>query len=132
MEEDVEPKDEDGVDGRGVCKWDGWVGGLGVVGVSSLFGLVCGTGVFATVFPTFDLVSRIHLDQRYRGNTTSFSAAFSSRREVMIGSALARASVFRVGLGVGGAVVTYGSHTRPSHSCDGGTLLFIINRESES
>jgi hypothetical protein len=31
MEEDVEPKDEDGVDGRGVCGWDGWVCGLGVV-----------------------------------------------------------------------------------------------------
>jgi hypothetical protein len=30
MVEDVEPKDEDGVDGRGVCGWDGWVGGLGV------------------------------------------------------------------------------------------------------
>ncbi len=26
MEEDVEPKDEDGVDGWGVCGWDGWVG----------------------------------------------------------------------------------------------------------
>ena len=25
MEEDVKPKDEDGVDGRGVCGWDGWV-----------------------------------------------------------------------------------------------------------
>ncbi len=25
MEEDEKPKDEDGVDGRGVCGWDGWV-----------------------------------------------------------------------------------------------------------
>ncbi len=32
MEEDVEPKDEDRVDGRGFCGWDGWVGGLSVVG----------------------------------------------------------------------------------------------------
>ena len=38
MEEDVEPKDEDGVDGRGVSGWDGWVCGLGVVGASSVFG----------------------------------------------------------------------------------------------
>ena len=27
MEEDVKPKDEEGVDGRGVCGWDRWVGG---------------------------------------------------------------------------------------------------------
>jgi hypothetical protein len=33
MEEDVEPKDEDGVDGRRVSRLDGWVGDLGVVGV---------------------------------------------------------------------------------------------------
>ena len=39
MEEDVKPKDEDGVDGRGVCGWDGWVCGLGVVVVSSIFGI---------------------------------------------------------------------------------------------
>jgi hypothetical protein len=32
MEEDVKPKDEHGVDGRGVCGWDGWVCGLGEVG----------------------------------------------------------------------------------------------------
>ena len=38
MEEDVQPKDEDGVDGRGVCGWDGWVCGLGVVGASLAFG----------------------------------------------------------------------------------------------
>jgi hypothetical protein len=56
MEEDVEPRDEDGVDGRGVCRWDGWVGGLGAVGDSSLFGLVRGTGVFDEVLPTFVLV----------------------------------------------------------------------------
>ncbi len=39
MEEDVNPKDEDGVDGRGVGGWDGWVCGLGAVGASSIFGL---------------------------------------------------------------------------------------------
>ncbi len=39
MEEDVNPKDEDGVDGRGVCGWDGWVCGLGAVGASSIFRL---------------------------------------------------------------------------------------------
>jgi hypothetical protein len=31
---------------------DGWVGDLGSVGVSSIFGLVRGAGVFATVLPT--------------------------------------------------------------------------------
>jgi hypothetical protein len=44
MEEDVEPKDEDGVDGRGFCGWDGWVGGLGAVDASSIFGLVLRAG----------------------------------------------------------------------------------------
>jgi hypothetical protein len=52
MEVDVERKDEDGVDGRGVCGWDGWVCGLGAMGVSSIFGLVCRTGAFVVVFPT--------------------------------------------------------------------------------
>ncbi len=36
MEEDVEPKDEDGVDGRGVSGWDGWVCGFGVVDNSTV------------------------------------------------------------------------------------------------
>jgi hypothetical protein len=40
MEEDVEPKDEDGVNGRGVSGCDGWVCGLGAVGVLRIFGLV--------------------------------------------------------------------------------------------
>jgi hypothetical protein len=44
MEEDVEPKDEDGVDGRGASGWNGWVGGLGAVDDSSIFGLVRRTG----------------------------------------------------------------------------------------
>jgi hypothetical protein len=71
MEVDVDPKDEDGVDGRGVWRWDGWVGGLGPVGISMLFGLIRGTGVFAVVLPTFVLVSRIQFVQRYRGDATS-------------------------------------------------------------
>ncbi len=61
MEEDVESRDEDGVDERGFSRWDGWVGSLGAVGTSSLFGLVRGVGTFAPVPPTFVLVSRIHL-----------------------------------------------------------------------
>jgi hypothetical protein len=44
---------------------DGWVGDLGVVGVSSIFGLVRGSGSFVVVLPTFVLVSRIHLGQQY-------------------------------------------------------------------
>ncbi len=78
MEEDVEPTDEDGVDGRGVRGWDGWVGGLGAVGASSIFGLVRGTGAFAPVLPTFVLVSRIQFASRYRGIATSFSTSSSS------------------------------------------------------
>ncbi len=53
MEEDVKPKDEDGIDGRGVSGWDGWVCALGVVGASSIFGLVRRAGAFAAVLPTF-------------------------------------------------------------------------------
>jgi hypothetical protein len=78
MEEDVETKHEDGVDGRGVSRWNEWVGGLGVVGVSSLFGLVRGSGTFVEVLPTFVLVSRIQFAQRYRDNATSFNASSSS------------------------------------------------------
>jgi hypothetical protein len=78
MEEYVKPKDEDGVDGWGVCGWDGWVCGLGAVGASLVFGLVRGAGAFAAVLPSVVLVSRIQLAQRYRGNiATSFSAASS-------------------------------------------------------
>ena len=46
--------------------------------------------------------------QHNRGFTTSFSAASSLRRETMVGGALAKASAFRVGLGVGGAVIAHG------------------------
>ncbi len=88
MEEDVEPKDEDRVDGWGVCGWDGWVGGLGAVGVSSIFGLVRRTGAFAVMLPTFVLVSRMYLVQQYRGNGHFLSTASSSRRETMVGGSL--------------------------------------------
>jgi hypothetical protein len=68
MEEDVESKDEDGVDGQGICAWDGWVGGLGAVGASSIFRLVRRAGAFTVVLPTFVLVSSMKFVQQYRGN----------------------------------------------------------------
>ena len=37
----------------------------------------------------------------------------------MVDGALTRASVFRVALGVGEAVIAPGLRARPSHSCDG-------------
>jgi hypothetical protein len=77
MEKDVEFKDEDGVDGRGVFGWDGWVGGLGAVGTSPIFGLVRRVGAFSVVLPTFVLVSRMHLAQQYRGNDHFLSAVSS-------------------------------------------------------
>ena len=117
MEDDVTPEDEDGVDGRGVSGWDGFLGGLGAVVASLTFGVVRGAGAFAAVLPTFVLVSGIQLAQRYRGNiATSFSAASSSRREPMVGGSLARVSAFRVGLGVSGATIVSGSCARPSLS----------------
>ena len=57
--------------------------------------------------------------QHNRGFATSFSATSSIRRETMVGGALARASAFRVGMGVGGAVIAPGLRACPSHSCDG-------------
>ena len=90
---------------------------LGAVGVSLTFGVVRGTGAFAAVLPTFVLVSGIQLAERYRGNiATSISAASSSRREAMVGGALARVSAFRVGLGVSGATIVSGSCARSSLS----------------
>ena len=119
MEEDVKPKDEDGVDGRGVCGWDGSVGGLGAVGVSSIFGLVRRAGAFTGGLLTFALVSGLQLAQINCGTCHFFSAASSSRLEAMVGGALARASALRIGLGVGRVLIASGSRTRPSHSCDG-------------
>ena len=119
MAEDVEPTDEDGVDGRGVCGWDGWVCDLGAVGASPIFGLVHRTGAFTVVFPTFVLVSRIHLSEQYRDHGHFLRSSSSSRREVMVGGALTRSSVVDVGLGVGGSDVASGSRDHPSYSCDG-------------
>ncbi len=91
--------------------------GLGVVGASLVFGLVRGAGAFSAVLPSVVLVSRVQLAQRYRDNiATSFSATSSSRREVMVGGALTRASAFRVGLGVSGATIVSGSCALPSLS----------------
>ena len=115
MEEDVKPEDEDGVDGRGVCGWDGRVCGLGAVGASLVFGLVRGSGTFASVFPSFVLVSNMSFVPHNRGFTTSFSPTSSLRRETMVVGALVRTSVFRVGLGVSGAVIVSGSCACPSH-----------------
>ncbi len=77
---------------------DGWVCGLGVVDASSVFGLVRGAGAFAVGLPSFTLVSRMLFAQHNRGFDHFFSATSSSRRESMVAGALARASVFRVGL----------------------------------
>jgi hypothetical protein len=73
---------------------------LGAVGASSILGLVRGAGAFATVLPTFVLVSRMQLAQQYRGNGHFLSAASSSRHEAMVDGALTRGSALRVGLGV--------------------------------
>ena len=93
MEEDVKPEDEDGVDGQGVCGWDGWVCGLGVV----------------------VLVSNMSFAQDNRGFTTSFNATSSFRRDTIVGGALPRTSDFRVGLGVSGVAIVSGSCACPSH-----------------
>ena len=85
MEGDVKPEDEDGVDGRGVCGWDGRVCGLGAVGASLVFGLVRGAGTFAAVLPSFVLVSNMSFAQHNRGFATSFRATSSLRREAMVG-----------------------------------------------
>ena len=119
MEEDVKPKDEDGVDGRGLCGWDGCVCGLGTVGVSSIFGLVRRTRAFTGGILTFTLVSGLHLEEHNCDTCHFFSTTFSSQLEEMVGGALEGVSVLRVVLGVGRAFITSGSHTGPSYSCDG-------------
>jgi hypothetical protein len=118
LEKEVEHK-EDGVDGRGVGGWDGWVCGLGTVGDSPIFGLVRRVGSFTEVLPTFVLVSRIHLVQQYRDNGYFLNSSSSSRLEATVGGTLTRDSALSVVLGVGGTVVTSESRVRPSHSCDG-------------
>ena len=116
MEEDVKPKDEDGVDGRGVFGWEGCVCGLGAVGASSIFGLVRGAGALPGGLLTFALVSGFQLAQHNCGKCHFFSAAFPSQLEAMVGGALARASALHVGLGVGGTTIASGSRVRTSHS----------------
>jgi hypothetical protein len=93
--------------------------GLGAVGASPIFGLVRRAGAFAEVLPTFVLVSRIQLAQQYRGNGHFLTVVSSSRRETMVGGVMTRTLLWRLGLGVGGAVVASGSLALPSHSCDG-------------
>jgi hypothetical protein len=93
--------------------------GLGAVSTSLAFVLVRGAGALAAVLPSFALVSRMPFAQHNRGFGHLFSAASSSRREAMVGGALARASAFRVGWGVGGAVIAPGLRACPSRSCDG-------------
>ncbi len=112
MEEDVEPKDEDGVDGRGFSGWDVCVCGLGPVGSSTIFGLVRRSRTFTVVFPTFVLVSRF-ITEQYRVNDNFLNVVSSSRRESMVGSALTRVCV---GSGVGGVTIVSGSFGRPSYS----------------
>ena len=118
MEEDVH-KDDAGVDGRGVCGWDGRVRGLGAMGASSICGLVRRTGAFTGGLLTFALVSGLQLAQHKHGSCHIFSAALSSRLAAMVAGALMRVSALRFGLGVGGALIASGLRTRPSHSCDG-------------
>ena len=96
--------------------WDGWVCGLGVVGAPLIFGLARRAGAFAGGLLTFALVSGFQLAQNYCVKCHFCSAAFSSRLEAMVGGALARASAFHVGLGVGGTTIVSGSRVRTSHS----------------
>ena len=74
---------------------DGWVCDLGTVDVSSIFGLIRGTGAFTPVLPTFVSVSRMQLVEQY---------------------VLTRTSAVRVGLGVGGVTIVSGSCGLPSYS----------------
>ncbi len=83
--------------------------GLGAVGVSLVFGLVLGAGAFPPVLPTFVLVSRFQLAERYRDFGHFLSAASSSRLQTMVGGALVRASAFRFVLGVSRATIVSGS-----------------------
>ncbi len=94
---------------------DGWVCGLGVVDTSLVFGLVRGTGAFATVLPSFTFVSRMPFAQDNHDFDHFFSATSSSRREGMVGCDLVRASTFLVVLGVSGATIVSGSCACPSH-----------------
>ncbi len=93
---------------------DGWMCDLGVVGVSSIFGWVRGTGSFAPVSPTFVLVSRIHLTEQYRDYGHFLNTVSSSRHKDMVDDTLSRSSAQSVGLGVSGSTIVSGSCVRPS------------------
>jgi hypothetical protein len=96
-------------------------GSVSSVHLLSFFGLIRGAGAFTAVLPSFVLVSRMPFAQRIRDSGHFFRAASSSRREVMVGDSLVRTSVFRVGLGVGGAFITPGfrdvNHVRVMDGC---------------
>ncbi len=66
---------------------------LGVVGASSIFGWVRGTGVFTVVLPTFVLVPRMQLARQHCGHGHFLRSVSSSWRKAMVVGALARASV---------------------------------------
>ena len=68
------------------------------------------------VFPTFVLVSRMNLEEQYRGNGHFLIATSSSRHETMVGGALTRTSVVCVDLGVSGDTIVSGSCVHPSYS----------------
>jgi hypothetical protein len=78
---------------------------VGAVDVSSIFGLVRGTGSFTVVLPTLVLVSRMKLAPRYRGFGHFVSAESSSRLKTMVGGVLVKVSVLIVGLGVSGSTI---------------------------
>jgi len=83
---------------------------------TSIFGLVRGSGVFAAVLPTFVLVSRMQVTQRYRGHGHFLISVSSSWLETMVGDVLTRVSTWCVVLGVSGATIVSGSCAHPSHS----------------
>ena len=65
---------------------------LGVVGVSSIFGLVRGAGTVTVVFPTFVLVSRMDHVEQYIPDDHFLSVSSSSRHEGMVGVTLTTTS----------------------------------------
>ncbi len=85
---------------------------LGVVGTSSIFGLVRRAGAFTGQLLTFVLVSGLHLAQFNCVTYHFFNSSFSSQLEVMVGGALTRTSVLSVDLGVGRALIASGSRTQ--------------------
>ncbi len=60
---------------------DGWVCVVGTVGDSSIFGLVREAGTFATVLPTFVLVSRSSLNSTVTVSTSSVHRLLHDMRQ---------------------------------------------------